>query len=417
MEKKRKRPRSTSTTTTSHYLPEDLIIDIQRRLPPSCLRRLCCVNKSWNSNLSNPNFIYRNLFYGAADTAADTQLLVTIPDRRYERFDYTCLSYDSLLPSNNNNIIESAFRKHLLGAPICCPLIFGTSRGGLLCLEYTDKVCVFNPATSETKMLPPIPPHPDCNSSTFDRCLTLVESDDDGYKLVSVRHYLIGLDIMKKFHVFSSDNESLGWREFLAPSPPNSTFYNSILWEIRQYGCTTKKKKCYWLEKGSRFSNGINLISFDSSAEVFSVRETAGSPPFPCKVGIDGIWYRPLVYMAKDETLVVFDTANDVWVLQQWGSESWCKLSLSKFSNCGGTSHLIPIGLAKHGKVICREDGKKFEDGMNSLQVVDVITGEISVLPWEVKDVGHVHVPGAQVTTYVPSKMSLSSGRMTKITS
>ncbi|CAN1191306.1 hypothetical protein LINPERHAP2_LOCUS40981 [Linum perenne] len=175
-------------------LADDLIIDIQQRLTVSSMRRLCCVSKSWNSLLTNPNFVYSSLFYSGqnnndeedAAAAANAQIVITfIPSKIQpgKRYAYTCLSYHSLLPVDDDGsvLFHSAFREFpdQPNPPLHADnsvLMLAGSCEGLICLIYVNYMSgfllpagigLFNPVTNETKMLPPILPHDDDNYLRF----------------------------------------------------------------------------------------------------------------------------------------------------------------------------------------------------------------------------------------------------------
>ncbi|CAN0863684.1 Probable F-box protein At5g47300 [Linum grandiflorum] len=395
-----------AASSTSIYLPEDLTIDIQRRLSLPCLRRLCCVSKSCNVLLSNPKFVYEKLF----DDTNTPSLMAITDDRSYPRqYVYSFLHYDSLLPIDQDD--GATFRKF----PGEEPIMVGC-QGGLVCLEYRwDRhpdhgrdYGLFNPATGETKMLPRIPRYllrnryPKYVKHRITSALTLVEKEDDQYyhyKVVSVHHYYAQYNtptfIWNRAYVFSSD-ESSGWRELL---PRNSSCYVlpphlELYKEVPYYG-GTRKKKCYWIAKDHLYLKVQHrnvvmvLVSFDQSTEVF---EQVGKPlPFLNWKGSREM----SVLMANEERLVVFNCEKEVWVMQQLGvEESWCKLFRIKFPyhmRC-----LRPVGLSKYGKMICTNYG------IDNLQVLDVTSGGLHALPFEEKNYTY---PFDQLVTYVPSKM------------
>ncbi|CAN1191381.1 hypothetical protein LINPERHAP2_LOCUS41024 [Linum perenne] len=257
---------------SQYHIPEDLMTDIQRRLPVSCFGRLRCVNKSWYSLLSNPNFIYSSLFYGLNydDDDDNTRILISFPDVVSNFFPrcYTCLSYDSLLPLN------SEIRKYQ-EFPDFPKSILG-SEGGLICLLYKKApiryyvlvIGLFNPITNETKMLPTLPADLVINdgehwlyNTSFGFALLDHDDDDESYyryKVVSICKYIcvhmrqVAPGLCRRFedrppfnkvHVFCSDHESLGWKELRPDLDPRLELGK----EIHQYGCRTRKKKCYWL--------------------------------------------------------------------------------------------------------------------------------------------------------------------------
>ncbi|CAN1191368.1 Putative F-box protein At3g49980 [Linum perenne] len=372
-------------------LPEDLIIDIQRKLPVSCMPRLCCVSKSWNSLLSNPNFVYGSLFYGdqnnndEEENAADANAQIVIT-QFVKQSVYISLSYDTLLPIGDDRSVinlNSAVSKFTDHNPYSPPplTLAGSCEGGLICLlSVPSYIGLFNPATNETKMLPPILPYLEFRRSRTG--FALLDKQDE-------------------------EHESLGWKE-LTLAGLNSEL--ELSHEIPQYYSWRKKKKkyCYWL---ANYTNDkrCNLVSFDLITEVLQVEQVL---PLTC----DLVYNDHTVYMVDEETLVaVLNPAKEVCVLQRYlvnaGEDySWQKLFAIELPRPHGlraiglSEHvdgLRAIGLSKHGKLICLETSQK------KLQVIDVTKGENSTLPIEIPDRNYCLV---QFINYVPSKMSLSSG-------
>ncbi|CAN0886631.1 hypothetical protein LINGRAHAP2_LOCUS15415 [Linum grandiflorum] len=413
---------ATTTTTTAssnnfisnQWLPDDLIIDIQRRLTVSGLRRLCCVSKSWNSILSNPNFVYESLFDGQNEQEdPNAQIIVTIhaafdDDRKASKFVYTCLPYDCLL--NNNDVTFREF-------PHKTPLWVVGCEGGLICLRYGCDFGLFNPATCETKMLPPLPGD-SINNDRFYFIISaigfvMMEKDGGGgeeddqyyrYKVVSISRYEYSRARgCCRVYVFSSDDESLGWRESLSFDNSSVSSSNDVLLspysmlgeEIPQYRRTGKKKKCYWISHDELNVNSLNLVSFDMNTEVLHVGKTL---PFN---HLGDYCDFPSAYMVKEETLVVlFNSSKEVWVLQQLGvEESWCKLF---------TIPLLPdkiehAGLWSHGQVVYAEISNKY------LQVRDVTTTSTETCTFQLAYNNLYWTHRVQMIIYTPSEKSLSS--------
>ncbi|CAN0878837.1 E3 ubiquitin-protein ligase UPL3 [Linum grandiflorum] len=422
-EKKKKAIASSGGSRSNQYLPEDLVIDIQRRLKLSGLRRLCCVSKSWNSTLSNPNFVYGSI----QDEDPNAQILITIPTKeKPPKCVYTCVPYDSLLDINN----ESTFREFPGQTP---DRVVGCG-GGLICFQSGRDLGLFNPATRETKMLPPLP-QVWFRAPTFGFVMMETNREEEEeeeeeeedryyrYKVVCIfRGHQPWRGFSCKVYVFSSDDESLGWKNLLSVenyypfSLYATTYWEDILLsrritfgnQIPQYGCATKEKnKCYWIaynERNNSANNSasLNLVTFDPGTEVFHVGETLAFD----RSG-DGLGF-PSAYMVKEETLVVmFNSSRDVWVMQQLDvAESWCKLfTIPLLSN-----EMRPIGLWKHGKVIYEANNK------NVLQVLDVTTSptetSTTTLDQLVSDNDRHRTHQTQVTIYTPSEKSLSSRRV-----
>ncbi|CAN0864966.1 Probable F-box protein At5g47300 [Linum grandiflorum] len=405
--KKRKITTTASSNSSSgginRYLPEDLIADIQRRLKPSCIPRIRCVSKSWNSVLSNPKSVYKNLFYyGENELDTDTQILIA--DSKYNPSEYNCRSHDSLLPLvNAQSLRKFPNNRHDLRD---CRLWIGSCEGGFVCLVYVQNygtecfysmgVGLFNPATDETKMLPPLPA---ANNST--KYITDGVSVGFGlvkhqyhYKVVTIcRCRGLGGDVNSKVHVFSSEHDSQGWKKLRSLDSELKLREK----EIPQYGCT-RKKKCYWIAENVKWFV-FYVVSFDLSTEKFQATAVLTNRAISTASN---------VYMVKEETLVVIDSAVEVWVLQRSGvGESWCKLFLIDFPGrtrmgLGLKSRWSVVGLLKHGHVVYMVHGG------TSLQIVDVTTGQTSSVPFKAPDL-HLGEPAIHhLTTYVPSKMSLS---------
>ncbi|CAN0863818.1 Probable F-box protein At5g47300 [Linum grandiflorum] len=392
MQKMKKTMRATSSSSSRRqYLPEDLIIDIQTRLPVSCLRRLSRVSESWNSKLSNPKFAYERLFSDKEDTGADTRILIT-NSAGVAPLTYSCYSYDSLLPLPNDTFRRVSYEVDFSN---CARL--GSCGGGLICFTpyfSTRGVWLFNPATSESKMLPPLPvplPSPTDNvgyyhTNTMCASAFLGREEDEycRYKVVCVRDYLPLGRHFHTVHIFSSEDESSGWRELPALElPPRLLLLN----EIPQFG-VARKKKCYWMAKNQN-GREYRLVSFDMSTEAFEV--VGEALPFGD------------MHMVKEETLVVLDMDKGMMRVFRRSEVGnfWCELFSIRFS-VEGKRCWEPIGFSKHGKLIC-------EDEERNLQVLDVTTDQTSPLTYEAADAGG----DKQLAIYVPSKISLSSERIT----
>ncbi|CAN0863682.1 Putative F-box protein At1g53370 [Linum grandiflorum] len=379
---KKTRARTASTTSSTNrlrYIPEDLIIDIQRRLRASCIPRFCCVSKSWNSLLSNPNFVYKSLFYGGINELdPNTQIVITTS--KYNSSEYTCVSCDSLLPLGGQS-----FRKFPKKPPNSGSWIESCD-GGFVCLVYADytlgfasaSFSLFNPATDEIKMLPPFPT-PSMTYGCIGFSLLAKEEDDDDdqqyhYKVVSVRG-CGGLG--NKAYAFSSKDQSPGWREVLPPLDSRL-----IVWrehEIPQYGCT-RKKKCYWIAYDGLNSSSLpHLVSFD--------------PRTPAHRGV------PREQNIYEQSLC--DPLASVHAERGYVGGVQFRSRGVGVATVGAWRILVVIGMLKHGRVVFKVSGG------TSLQILDVTTGQISSLPFEVLDPNFGCSAIYHLTTYVPSKMSL----------
>ncbi|CAN1343022.1 hypothetical protein LINPERPRIM_LOCUS39652 [Linum perenne] len=333
-QKKKKKKKNTIS------LPEDLIIEIQRRLPVSSMRRLCCVSKSWNSVLSNPNFVYSSLFYAGENNDGEednTRILISyIPnstqrndqDPKAARYVYNSLPCDTLLP-----IEDAAYREfpYVPKAEYSALMLARSYEGGLICHQYLHRVIrfytlvytsLFNPTTNQTMMLPTMDIHYRILTNSIGFALLDEQDDDDDdqyyhYKVVSVRRSRwvcsVGIrNFINRVHVFCSKAESsLGWKELDAGLDSQLVLSD----EIPQYCWKKKKKKkkyCYWLahkheNNNNGHTNNYNLVSFDLITEVFQVEQVL---PLTCNL----VYNKPptVLYMVKEDTLVaVLNSAKE----------------------------------------------------------------------------------------------------------
>ncbi|CAN1191369.1 hypothetical protein LINPERHAP2_LOCUS41015, partial [Linum perenne] len=143
----------------------------------------------------------------------------------------------------NLNSAVSKFTDHNPYSPPPLTLA-GSCEGGLICLlSVPSYIGLFNPATNETKMLPPILPYLEFRRSRTG--FALLDKQDEGddyyrYKVVNISLCISGVEHMNMVHVYSSEHESLGWKE-LTLAGLNSEL--ELSHEIPQYYSWRKKKK------------------------------------------------------------------------------------------------------------------------------------------------------------------------------
>ncbi|CAL1391469.1 unnamed protein product [Linum trigynum] len=321
--------RATASRDEDHF-PEDLMDGILVRLPSPCLRRFLCVSKSWYRLLSNPNFIYRHLFFIHNDYRRHVpdDIMSRIPIvSRDSNLRYCSLSRDS---SCSRIEVETPFRDLPLPTVAANPSVFKSyyhqppivmgAYGGLICVRYTgyhrNLIGLFDPATSEMKLLPKVNddefPFPQYNTYWiafgfgFDRAT-------GEYKVVRVRK-LSGHagNRTSSIHVWSSVTGGGSWRKVehdrgVGDSLPLALSANSQE-EIPQY-CPAvrlggRKGKCFWARWRKRC---LRVVSFDMTRETLEVKTLAR--PRCC----DDDQHRlpenadePVVFMLKEETLAIF---------------------------------------------------------------------------------------------------------------
>ncbi|CAN1237175.1 F-box/kelch-repeat protein At3g23880 [Linum grandiflorum] len=132
------------------------MINILLRLPiASCIARFRCVCRSWRNLLSDPNFIRRILFFQSSDDQKNLKILIT-KDR------YSIYSYETLrLIECHHDDLPTPDGYGWFDLIECCD--------GIFCINDTRRrykgvlshsIILWNPVTSETKILPPSPHHP-----------------------------------------------------------------------------------------------------------------------------------------------------------------------------------------------------------------------------------------------------------------
>ncbi|CAN0928901.1 Putative F-box protein At3g16210 [Linum grandiflorum] len=148
------------------YLTEDIVINILLRLPvAACIARFRCVCKSWRNLLSDPNFIRKTLFFRNSDDEKSLQVLIIGSGSSPPGNFYSLNSFETLRPIPGYN--EPSDLVTPVGGRVTD--ILGIC-DGIVCMAYTFvdasycvvpcNIILWNPATSEAKILPPCPVHP-----------------------------------------------------------------------------------------------------------------------------------------------------------------------------------------------------------------------------------------------------------------
>ncbi|CAL1396323.1 unnamed protein product [Linum trigynum] len=300
-------------------IPGDLITDILRMLPLSaCIARFRCVSKLWRDLLCDPSFIQQNL----SSSRSDDIIMLTNVDGEPSTV-YSLLFPDTLEPLHHQQLLPFNPDRHhhpIVQVAGCC--------NGLFCI-IDDKceneghdVILWNPATSETKVLPPSPffyPHLFINAVGFG-----FDSEQNDFKIVRqlmnplLRWWSCVLE------VYSLKNNC--WRKL---DDDNAGGYHPQLpfWQISQF----HRGKLYW-RQSSKDVGGRGTLVFDSFDLVSQSFERVEVPHPSAKLG----FYVSGYSFKEDSMLVVFpiydhmlgaDTSWEIWILLKcWRSESWIKL-------------------------------------------------------------------------------------------
>ncbi|CAN0858024.1 F-box protein CPR1 [Linum grandiflorum] len=347
---------------TAAYLTEDILINILLRLPvASCIARFRCVCKSWRHLLSDPKFIRKILFFRNSDDEK------SLPghDRPH--------SFETLRPIPGYNQPSD------LVPPVSGRVtdIIGIC-GGIVCMAYIDcnarygeapcNIILWNPATSEAKILPPCPVHP--VGTPWHRPL-VVGNEYTGfgfdpltkdYKVIRALHFhpvdltWENRDIEYHFEpsqiyigdgpwtpffieVYSLKNDS--WKRLNAEHHKIGDLLTYCPKPVQQY--TSRNEKCYWFRDanpydGYKYYPVFDIISFDMSDEVFElvtvtrpaavIEQQVNGGDLPAAVYRD-IWSASSCYMLKGVFVVTWSRCrhNEIWGLLKHGvAESWTKL-------------------------------------------------------------------------------------------
>lgn len=146
-------------------LPMEIIGEILAWLPVKPVYRFRCVSKSWNSLISEPQFV--NMHFNKALEHED----VLYQRRRVmfndvSSFDLFSFNLDEFLNHNDIDTFGAAKRNDLLitefhqlttslGSPISASHVFYCNR--LLVFTCYNKFCLFNPTTMESKLITVLP--------------------------------------------------------------------------------------------------------------------------------------------------------------------------------------------------------------------------------------------------------------------
>ncbi|XP_030449366.2 putative F-box protein At2g19630 [Syzygium oleosum] len=146
MRKRSDRTKSSRTrddNDDSTIVPEELLIEILKRLPVKSLCRFSCVCTRWRSLISDPRFVDSHL----AHSATRPKLLVSFPDPHADHREggLWLLSADQSEPRNGQPQIATP---HFLLRAWTGPYV-SQSHDGLICREVGGHVNICNPSTGK----------------------------------------------------------------------------------------------------------------------------------------------------------------------------------------------------------------------------------------------------------------------------
>ncbi|KAM3697495.1 hypothetical protein ACJW31_06G116600 [Castanea mollissima] len=349
----------------SDYLPNEVIIDILKRLPADSLIRCRCVCKSWYSLISTPHFITTHLNFNLSKPKTQHQLL-------FRHYDLNLRKHRITLHSSNDPFPRDHFSKYLnysdpaiLMRLLCLDLevenkggffaypsdfieldcshesinqistIVGSSKGqmstivgssnGLLCLshllrndsQYQDLYVLWNPSIHKEIFLP-VRLHSHRHYALAHGFGYDPATDD--YKLVRVV-YIDGI-VPPQVEMYTL--RSGVWRYLTGPGPANviadhtlSVFTNGVV---------------HWLAQTPNDEGNIRnvIVVFDIGHEVFD--------EMPVPKSLEGMEHLNMEVGVVDGLLALFpcngsgwdlegEESYSIWVMREYGVvESWTKL-------------------------------------------------------------------------------------------
>ncbi|CAN1760164.1 F-box/kelch-repeat protein At3g06240 [Linum perenne] len=437
---------SRTRTRSATYLTEDIVINILLWLPiASCIARFRCVCRSWRTLLSDPNFVRKILFSQKSDDQKSMQILFSgardssdqyyVPPLSYSVYSFETLQpivgdlVSTLIQANGYSVVEG-----------CCDGIFcikETTRNSNG--DFVHNILLWNPATSETKIIPACPFHP---SHSSDIALSLrvdrigfgydpktsdykvvrvmvfeegITDDDDSYDYDSSQFYHGPLPLVFT-EVYSLKNNSwktLDVTQNVVSQNTHESFVDETKYLHQQFDIS-RNEKCYWFREES--PGILAIVSFDMSTEVFEL------VAFPQPVGLahhdvddpsnntnstmyhKDSWYIKSGFMLKNEVFIAAFTTrcgscsrdtrpdDEIWVMLKYGvGESWMKLS-----TLPQPYYIEHLDVWKDGTYICSSYG--------DMSICDIVTGET------IRE--HIQIQGTvnwdQANIFTPTQVSMS---------
>ncbi|XP_057479191.1 F-box/kelch-repeat protein At3g06240-like [Actinidia eriantha] len=132
-----------------HDMPEDVLIEILKRLPVKSLLRFKCICKYWYALVLNPTFVNHHLNFQKGNNQG--RLLLQHYNSHSYQYGYA-LFPDKILTTTSYHNLD-----YLHGEIV--PVYIDGPINGLFCLNFEDRFIIWNPAMKEFRSLP-FPHHP-----------------------------------------------------------------------------------------------------------------------------------------------------------------------------------------------------------------------------------------------------------------
>jgi F-box interacting protein len=302
--------------TVSGDLPEDVSMEILSKLPVKSLMRFKCISKSMYALITNPRFIKKHLTSPNPHRGAILRRGDGLDRLRVSPFSnkpiepkpprLSTLSNETLELSGDVDLSQ-LFQDEVTGLRmlgpcngILCVAANLTMKDGDLKPDY--EIVLWNPATRESKMLPPI----NMPTSTFTSNFGFgFDPKTDDYKVVRI----LSFDSHREVVVYNLSTNS--WRAIdSSPNPSHSI-------RLPRFPSCLNGVLYWWAIEDPYNEERRHLISFDMSNEVF---QELLPPP------TQGIRFEDIAVINDSLTLMLpgcnlFEEWIEIWVLNEFGIE------------------------------------------------------------------------------------------------
>lgn len=176
-----------------NYIPDDLAFFILSKLPLKSLKRFRCVRKTWFALFENPSFmtLFRTNFISIAHSYYhDTSVL--LKQCVYDPNNSVVISLYSLSGDKFENRVKLDYPNPFNEEKPQFHISNSGSITGILCVELSDEIIVWNPTTDEFKVLPhssvvdSVPPYRDNLKQIYGFGYDPISED---YKIIRLVYY------------------------------------------------------------------------------------------------------------------------------------------------------------------------------------------------------------------------------------
>ncbi|CAI0412400.1 unnamed protein product [Linum tenue] len=400
----------------TNEIPTDTCIDILTRLPDAATVARCrCVCKSWSSLLSDPSFLLKILLSSDGGGGDRVVMILALMRDRHLRYSlYSPETFTLLSSSSSAALIPLPWPPHPVGClPPCDPFRLVGHSNGIFCLTdgktLTSDFYLWNPTTSETKLLrraPLYPPHQQRGKYLW-ACMFGFDPESNDFKVVRISTVRSSTDL-RFTEVYSLRNDS--WSQGYKKDKMNHSrrCLNRIL--------ESRDGKCYrWECDRIGGGGGMRILCYDLAKDALSlVRLT-----IPWKK-LGDCWFVKSVSFCKG-VLVAFygcsrarssdDPVYEMWALMEFGdARSWTKVA--DVPQTGDFSADYCSSFVTWGNNKCFFQGKiLMAPGNDTEEEVAVVVFDLKTKKTGfIRDVEiNRHELNPSVISYVPSKISLSN--------